>query len=239
MNDFKLRLAKPFRMERAVGLANISANTFLAQQIVECFELDPEASFDPSTWFSYGSNLNSKHFKRKMGEDPRFSTLKLRSVRKGVLPGFIRRLDNPSRKHGLAYVVWKEDISEPPGGILHEVPLSELANYLNMEGVVDLQTKRLWKQPAYKVVEADILTDKKKAVHSLTLSGIEGNETSLESGLRSNPKKLYEYVKVSLDGAKEQKIDSFPFQRDLERVCSTAESMHIEIQDRPGSTARR
>jgi len=203
----------------------IRSNENLADEIRKHFGLPTGISFDPSSWFSYGSNLNSCYFEKKMKKKPRFSDLKLLKIRKALLPGYRRELNNESSGHGLSYAIWENGSGVE--GIVHDVPLVELANYLNMEGLVDLRNYRLWKSPRYRIIDIEKSTIMSGVPHVLTLVGIMENSRPLELIMREKGDELLEYVRASLQGAIEEHFDSAPFQAKLEELEFIARSIGL------------
>jgi hypothetical protein len=171
----------------------------LVERLKSRFHLRDDFNFNPSLWFSYGSNLDSKYFEAKMKKKE--STLKLQHPKKATIGDYVRKLDNRSYGHGLGYEIHYKPGSRV-GGIVHQVPLEHLPAYLWMEGVLD-KDLNFSESLTYDVKEVPVRVDRKE-IQALTLIGN-----------KASGRELKEYVQASLRGARRFRVGARQFQRDL------------------------
>jgi len=120
----------------------------IQESLLEClkakFGIEREELTPTSTWFSYGSNLSKLDFERKMKKND--SNLSLLCAVRSTLKGYERKLENRSKTRGLAYSINKTSflttlfrLWQRPFvyGIVHDVPIDDLAAFLHFEGVID------------------------------------------------------------------------------------------------------
>lgn len=162
------------------------------------FNLRDELNFDPSLWFSYGSNMDPLYFEAKMKK--RNSMLKLLHPMKATLSNYVRKLDNRSHGHGLGYEVHYKP-KERVGGITHEVPQEQLPAYLWMEGILDRDGSFV-DSLNYDVKEVTVRAGD-RYLQALTLIGDKACGSELK-----------EYVRASLNGARRFRLDARQFKRD-------------------------
>jgi len=191
----------------------------LVENLRASFGLDRKRKFSPnSLWFSYGSNLNKAHFNNKMKK--RDSALTLRVKTRATLKGYKLALDNYSEGHGLGYAVHCQK-GEFVQGIVQEVPLEDLAEFLIMEGVLN-KSHRVRDQPNYRIIEIKVRTD----IGNITVFSLEGNKLcgadECEKRASEMNRETKDYIEASRKGARQQGIDDSRFVRDLEWAKSTA-----------------
>ena len=192
----------------------------LLRSLCAAFTLRPEALDPLSTWFSYGSNLNITGFAAKMRNlKGAKSNLTIQNPRVAALPGYRRRLGNESSSRCISYT-----ISKKPGshvvGILHDVPIDELAQFLTMEGVVDgaLRPEEGEVRRAYDIIKVLVLCTG-ALLEALSLEG--RTPKSIESEPKDDlvcKEKLKAYVEEAKGGAEEFRIDTRLFSDDLAQV---------------------
>lgn len=143
-------------------------------------------------FFSYGSNMNEKKFRKdtkKAGYE-----FGLRNVERRVLQGYKRFLGNDSVKHGLAFTIAPSEI-EQLEGICHDVPIKGLKAFLKKEGV-------LLDEPSYALV---IVSVSDEANPVLTLRGLK--RSSIANLDFRRKLQAFCYVSLSIEGAERWKVE--------------------------------
>jgi len=191
------------------------AFTEVEMELIQSFKLKRKSDFgEVSRWFSYGSNLNPWYFEEKMRE--RGSPLRLEAVKKGIVMGFGRVLDNRSSTHGLAYAIHPG--SGSVHGITHEVPSDQLPFFLRMEGVLD-DDFHVSNRRRYEVIEVDVHADPGSPNSTGTAFSLRGDSTCEGSERENRAREHYveadKYVRAALSGAQTQAIDEAPFLADF------------------------
>jgi len=135
-------------------------------------------------FFSYGSNMNEKKFKRDMK-----GKAGLINKTTATLSGFKRTLSNKSELHGAAFSI-RCSPSDEVEGICHDIPIELLEDFLKKEGVLKGDAS------SYRLVKVSILNENEPI---LTLCGLK--PVSLDKLSLKKTKRALNYVKESIQGA--------------------------------------
>lgn len=136
-------------------------------------------------FFSYGSNMNEKKFKRDMK-----GKIGLANKTPATLAGFKRTLSNKSEKHGVAFSIQCSPCDKVEG-ICHDVPIELLEDFLKKEGVLKRDA------PRYKIVKISIPNQDEPILMLCGLKPVSLDELSL-----GKAKRALNYVKESIKGAR-------------------------------------
>lgn len=153
-------------------------------------------------FFSYGSNMNKKKFRKDMEEEAKKLKLKLSErdeaklelderSEKRVLADFKRELSNESEKHGRAFSICGS-LDNTVEGICHNIHVSVLPAFLKKEGLLSSEGK-----PSYKLISVCVLEEDEQI---LTLLGLKPKPIRY-----IDPKKIQDalkYVNASIRGAR-------------------------------------
>ncbi len=173
-----------------------------------------------STWFSYGSNLCRADFERKM--IMRRSSLSLLRARRASLTGWMRRLDNESSTRGLAYSIGPGPSTSTLEGIVHDVPVDSLLDFLQSEGILDREHHLKGEEgPNRRRYDIRKITVQVSAGgDSKDCYVLVGRCTLVDEFARANRARghrsdLTDYIRVSIRGAADFGIDKSSFEDDL------------------------
>lgn len=136
-------------------------------------------------FFSYGSNMNEKKFKRDMK-----GKIGLVNKTTATLAGFKRTLSNKSEKHGAAFSICCSS-GDAVEGICHDIPIELLEDFLKKEGVLKGDAS------SYRLIKVSIPYQNEPI---LTLCGLK--PVSLDELSVKEAKRTLNYVKESIQGAK-------------------------------------
>jgi len=153
-------------------------------------------------FFSYGSNMNKRKFKRDMekaacelnldlSEEDRKNLELDKSSEKRILEDFKRELSNDSKRHGLAFSICCSSGSKVEG-ICHNIHVSVLPAFLRKEGLLPSDGI-----PSYRIIRVRI-SDESQGV--LTLIGLKPK--TIRDLKQEKICKALTYVDESIEGAK-------------------------------------
>ena len=132
-------------------------------------------------------------------------------------------MDNESATRGLAYSVREGEDSDSVAGVLHDVPVSDLAAFLRFEGVLDKNFEliddkygRRYDVTRSKAVVLD--TGREEWCNLLVGRCPVATVSDRINRAAAHREDLIRYVSTSIKGAQDFGIDSSEFQRDLDWV---------------------
>ena len=143
-------------------------------------------------FFSYGSNMNEEKFRKDMKKAGK--EIGLINVSKRKLSGFKRTLSNKSKRHGIAFSIYRS-IGAEVEGICHDIPIEALEAFLKKEGL-------LQRIPSYKLIMVSV-ADEDEPI--LTLLGLK--PVLLEQLSRGDRKKAMSYLNECIKGAKHFEVE--------------------------------
>jgi hypothetical protein len=143
----------------------------------------------------------------------------------------MRRLDNESRTRGLAYSISKGVKRSFVNGIVHDVPIGDLAPFLQFEGILnknyELKDDEGKNKRRYEIKKVTVqLVNSNEKTECFTLVGrcTVFAESKKRELVETHADKLMDYVRTAIKGAIDFDINIAPFQRDLKWIKSKVHS---------------